>query len=57
MGTVGSDDPNPRLLAGMVVGVEMAVIEMWGRTQLELPEILEAAAEAIPDLTRKRRPR
>ena len=57
MGTVGSDDPNPRLLAGMVVGVEMAVIELWGRTQLALPEILEAAAEAIPDLTRKSRRR
>jgi AcrR family transcriptional regulator len=54
MGTIGSDDPNPRLLAGMVVGVEMAVIELWGRTQLALPEILEAAAEAIPDLTTRK---
>ena len=50
MGASGSDGPDPRLLAGMVVGVEMAVIELWGRTQLALPEILEAAEEAIPDL-------
>ena len=57
MGTVGSGDPNPRLLAGMVVGVEMAVIELWGRTDLALPEILEAAAEVLPDLARKSRRR
>jgi AcrR family transcriptional regulator len=57
LGTVGLDDPRPRLLAGMVVGVEMAVIELWGRTQLALPEILEAAVEAIPDLARKSRRR
>jgi AcrR family transcriptional regulator len=57
MGTIGSDDPDPRLLAGMVVGVSLAVIEMWGRTRLALVEILDAAEAAIPDLTRKRRRR
>ena len=35
METLGSDDPDPRLLAGMVVGVEMAVIELWGRSGLD----------------------
>ncbi len=57
MGTVGSDDPTPRLLAGMVVGVEMAVIELWGRSHFNLAEILEAAEATVPDLTRKRRVR
>jgi AcrR family transcriptional regulator len=57
MGTSGLDDPDPRLLAGLVVGVEMAVIELWGRTQLDLPELLEAAEAAVPDLIRKRRAR
>jgi AcrR family transcriptional regulator len=55
MGTIGSDDPAPRLLAGLVVGVEMAVIELWGRSDLTLPEILEAAEATIPALNRKRR--
>ena len=55
MGARGSDDPDPRLLAGLVVGIEMAVIELWGRSRLTLPEIFEAAEAAVPDLTRKRR--
>jgi len=55
MSAIGSDDPNPRLLAGLVVGVEMAVIELWGRSGLTLPEILDAAQAAVPDLTRRRR--
>ncbi len=54
-GGAGPDDPDPRLLAGMVVGVEMAVIELWGRSGLELPEIFEAAEAAAPDLVRRRR--
>ena len=54
-GSPRSDDPDPRLLAGLVVGIEMAVIELWGRSRLTLPEILEAAEAAVPDLTRKRR--
>jgi len=55
MGTVGSDDPTPRLLAGLVVGVENAVIELWGRSGLTLPEIIDAAEAAVPDLARRRR--
>ena len=51
MGTVGSDDPTPRLLAGLAVGVENAVIELWGRSGLTLPEIFDAAETAVPDLT------
>jgi AcrR family transcriptional regulator len=54
-GGAGPDDPEPRLLAGMVVGVEMAVIELWGRSGLELPEIIEAAEVAVPDLVGKGR--
>ena len=50
-----TDDPEPRLLAGMVVGVEMAVLELWGRSGLELPEIFEAAEVAVPELVRKGR--
>ncbi len=57
MGTIGSDDPTPRLLAGLVVGVEMAVVELWGRSEFDLPEILEAAEATVPDLTRRRRVR
>jgi len=56
MGTVGSDDPTPRLLAGVVVGVEMAVIELLGRSGLTLLEIIDAAEAAVPDLTRGGRP-
>ncbi len=55
MGAIGSDDPMPRLLAGLVVGVEMAVIELWGRSGLTLLEILDAAEAAVPDLTRRGR--
>jgi len=55
LGARGADDPDPRLLAGLVVGTEMAVIELWGRSRLTLPEIFEAAEAVVPDLTRKRR--
>jgi AcrR family transcriptional regulator len=54
-GGTGPDDPEPRLLAGMVVGVEMAVIELWGRTGLELADIFEAAEMTVPGLVRRRR--
>src|SRR3984957_17222078 len=54
-GRSGPDDPEPRLQAGMVVGVEMAVIELWGRSSLELQEIFEAAEAVAPDLARKKR--
>jgi AcrR family transcriptional regulator len=57
MGMIGSDDPTPRILAGLVVGVEMAVIELWGRSEFNLPEILEAAEATVPDLTHKKRVR
>jgi AcrR family transcriptional regulator len=53
-GAVGSDDPRPRLLAGVVVGVEMAVIELWGRSGMPLREILDAAEATVPDLARGR---
>ena len=55
MGAVGSDDPTPRLLAGLVVGIENAVIELWGRSGLTLLEIIDAAEATVPDLTRRGR--
>jgi TetR/AcrR family transcriptional regulator, regulator of mycofactocin system len=51
-GALGSDDLAPRLLAGVVVGIDLAVIELWGRSRLTLPEILDAAEAAVPDLIR-----
>ena len=42
----GSDDPEPRLLAGVM---------LWGRSGLELPEIFAAAEAALLDLTQRRR--
>jgi AcrR family transcriptional regulator len=55
MGAPGSDMPDPRLLAGVVVGIEMAVVKMWGRSNLSLLELLDAAEAAVPQLTHRRR--
>jgi TetR/AcrR family transcriptional regulator, regulator of mycofactocin system len=52
-----AEDPEPRVLAGVVVGAEMAVIELWGRSGLELPEIFEAAEAVVPNLVQKKRGR
>jgi AcrR family transcriptional regulator len=41
------DDPYPRILAGVIVGVESAVIEMWGRSDLTLLEILDTADQVV----------
>ena len=57
MGCLASDDPDPRLVAGVLVGVEMALLELWGRTDLTMPEIIEAAEAAVPQLTGRRRRR
>jgi AcrR family transcriptional regulator len=53
-GTVGTDDPLCRLLAGVIVGVEMAVIQLWGRSEMTLLEIFDAAEAALPDLAATR---
>jgi AcrR family transcriptional regulator len=45
-----SDDPRPRLFAGVLVGVEISVIELWGRSEMSLTEIFAAAETALPDL-------
>ncbi|MGP0029473.1 MAG: TetR family transcriptional regulator [Acidimicrobiales bacterium] len=50
IGLPDSDDPRPRLLAGVVVGVEMAVVELWGRSEMTLPDILGAAESVLPEL-------
>ena len=55
MGAYGPDAADPRLLAGLIVGIEMAVVEMWGRSKLTLPELLDAAEAAVPQLTRRKR--
>jgi AcrR family transcriptional regulator len=57
MGDGVAEGPEPRVLAGVVVGAEMAVIELWGRSGLELAEIFEAAETAVPNLTQRRRGR
>jgi len=57
MEAFGPDDPDARLLAGLVVGIEMAVVELWGRSNLTLPELHLAAEAAVPELTRGGRPR
>jgi AcrR family transcriptional regulator len=56
-GDGAAEDPEPRVLAGVVVGAEMAVIELWGRSGLGLQEIFEAAEAAVPNLTQNRRGR
>jgi hypothetical protein len=35
----------------------MAVIELWGRSGLELPDLFEAAEAAVPNLVQKKRGR
>jgi AcrR family transcriptional regulator len=56
-GDAAAEDPEPRVLAGVVVGAEMAVIELWGRSGLGLLEIFEATEAAVPSLVSKRRGR
>jgi len=56
-GDAAAQDPEPRVLAGVVVGAEMAVIELWGRSGLALHEIFEAAEAAVPNLMPKGRGR
>lgn len=56
-GDFAAEDPEARVLAGVVVGAEMAVIELWGRSDLGLFEIFEAAEAAVPSLTQRRRAR
>ena len=45
-----SDDVRPRVLAGVLVGVESSVVELWGRSRTPLAEILDAAERSIPGL-------
>jgi AcrR family transcriptional regulator len=59
---LGSDpinDARPGLLAGILAGAEMAVVEMWGRSEMSLDEIFDSAASSIPLLSgdARRRPR
>ncbi len=56
-GALSSDDPMPRLLAGVVVGVEMAVIELWGRSGLALPRDRRGGGGGRPRPDRREAPR
>jgi hypothetical protein len=40
-------DPRPRVLAGIVVGVELAIVESIGRLDSTLTEIVDAAEHSI----------
>jgi len=40
-------DPRPRVLAGIVVGVELAIVESFGRLDSTLTEIVDAAERSI----------
>ncbi len=50
IGADPTDDVRPRVLAGVLVGVESSVVELWGRSRTPLGEILDAAERAIPGL-------
>ena len=49
-GGENSDDPRPRLLAGVLVGVETSSIELWGRSGMPLSEIFDAAEAVLREL-------
>lgn len=51
MGVEVSTDPRPGLLAGVVIGLESAAIEMLGRTPIDLAAIFDAATTLIPQLS------
>ncbi len=44
------DDVRPRVLAGVIVGMESSVVELWGRSHVPLREILDAAEQSVPGL-------
>jgi len=41
------EDPMPRVMAGSMVGVELALIETLGRSTADFPQIVEAASRAL----------
>ena len=47
LGVDVASDPTPRVMAGSMVGVELALIETLGRSTAEFPEIVEAANRAL----------
>jgi AcrR family transcriptional regulator len=46
LGVDAARDVRPRLYGGIIAGADMALIELWGRSELTRPE-LTAAAEAL----------
>ena len=47
LGVDAAKDPRPRVLAGIVVGVELAIVESLGRLDSTLAEIVDAAERSI----------
>jgi hypothetical protein len=47
LGVNGAEDPRPRVLAGIVVGVELAIVELLGRLDSTLAEIVDTAERSI----------
>jgi hypothetical protein len=47
LGVNAARDPRPRVLAGIVVGVELAIVESLGRLNSTLAEIVDAAEQSI----------
>jgi AcrR family transcriptional regulator len=52
LGVDPAGDPRPRVLAGVVVGVELAIVESLGRLDSTLAEIVDAAERSIGALGR-----
>ena len=46
-----SRDARPRLYAGMIAGADMAIIELWGRSELTRVELARAADELFEALS------
>jgi hypothetical protein len=53
LGVDAAKDPRPRVLAGVVVGVELAIVESLGRLDSTLAEIVDAAEHSIGVLGRQ----
>ena len=50
LGVEAASDPRPRVLAGIVVGVELAMVESLGRLTSTLAEIVDVAERSIGTL-------
>ncbi|WP_319448738.1 MULTISPECIES: TetR family transcriptional regulator [unclassified Mycobacterium] len=51
MNVDASGDVRPRLYAGLVAGADMAVLELWGRSELSRGDITRAADEILATIS------